>query len=69
MKLNQVRSIMNKYKTAWEKQDSDNAAGFAEGECRNVHKGKHHKIVGIIIIKMKGDKISYLNEYWNTKIN
>lgn len=47
--------------------------GFAEWECKNDHKwkrdGKWRKdhMVGIMVLKMKGDKILYLNEYWNTK--
>lgn len=49
----------------------DGKTGFAEWECKNYHrrKGKWCKdhMVGIMILKMKGDKISYLNEYWNTK--
>lgn len=52
---------------------TDKKTGFAEWECKNTHKwkkdGKWRKdhMVGIMIIKMKGGKISYLNEYWNTK--
>ncbi|MFH1425472.1 MAG: nuclear transport factor 2 family protein [archaeon] len=51
----------------------DGKTGFAEWECKNTHRwkkdGKWRKdhMVGIMIIKMKGDKITYLNEYWNTK--
>jgi ketosteroid isomerase-like protein len=51
----------------------DGKTGFAEWECRNIHKWKRNKkwskdrMAGIMILKMKGDKISYLNEYWNTK--
>ena len=43
----------------------DGKTGFAEWECKNVYKGKKHHMVGITILKMKKDKISYLNEYWN----
>jgi len=39
--------------------------GFAEWECKNINKGKRQHMVGIMILKMKGPKISYLNEYWN----
>jgi len=53
----------------------DGKTGFAEWECINDHRwkcdGKWRKgdhIVGIMILKMKGDKISHLNEYWNTKM-
>mgnify|MGYP006295607869 CR=1 FL=1 len=51
----------------------DGKTGFAEWECKNDHKWKHDgkwrkgHMVGIMILKMKDDKISYLNEYWNTK--
>jgi len=45
----------------------DGKTGFAEWECKNVYKGKKHHMVGIMVLKMKGDKITYLNEYWNTK--
>jgi ketosteroid isomerase-like protein len=45
----------------------DEKIGFAEWECRNSHLGKKIRMVGIMILKMKGDKITYLNEYWNTK--
>ena len=43
--------------------------GFAEWECINTHKGEKGKMVGIMFLKMKKGKISYLNEYWNTKHN
>jgi len=43
----------------------DGKTGFAEWTCKNVYKGKSNFMVGIMIIKMKGDKITYLNEYWN----
>lgn len=42
--------------------------GFAEWECRNRHGKEKHHMVGIMLLKMKGNKITYLNEYWNTKI-
>lgn len=45
----------------------DEKTGFAEWECKNTYKNKKCHMVGIIILKMKGDKISYLNEYWNVK--
>ena len=50
----------------------DGKTGFAEWECKNTHRWKkdgkttRDHMVGIMILKMKGDKISYLNEYWNT---
>jgi len=45
----------------------DGQTGFAEWKCVNNYKGKLNHMVGIMILKMKGDKINYLNEYWNTK--
>lgn len=54
---------------------NDKKTGFAEWECknsfRNNPKSKWEKghMVGIMILKMKGEKIIYLNEYWKTKIN
>lgn len=39
--------------------------GFAEWQCKNIYKNRKNKMVGIMILKMKGDKITYLNEYWN----
>ena len=45
----------------------DGKTGFAEWECKNIHEGKRHHMIGIMILKMKGPKISYLNEYWNVK--
>ncbi len=46
----------------------DGKTGFAEWECKNIYKGKPNHMVGIMVLKMEGNKISYLNEYWNTKI-
>ena len=46
----------------------DEKTGFSEWECKNIHKKETHKMVDIMILKMKGNKISFLNEYWNTKI-
>lgn len=46
----------------------DGEAGFAEWECNNFHRGHKNYMAGIMILKMKGDKITYLNEYWNTRI-
>ena len=43
----------------------DGKTGFAEWECKNTFKGKKNFMVGIMILKMRGDKITYLNEYWN----
>lgn len=51
----------------------DGKTGFAEWECKNYHKRRNKRkwrkghMVGIMILKMKGNKISNLNEYWNTK--
>ena len=47
---------------------SDEKTGFAEWTCKNRHGEEKRLMVGIMILKMKGNKISYLNEYWNTKI-
>jgi ketosteroid isomerase-like protein len=47
----------------WVSQDGQ--TGFAEWNCKNVFRGKKNFMVGIMILKMKGDKITYLNEYWN----
>lgn len=43
----------------------DGKTGFAEWTCKNVYMGKANFMVGIMVLKMKGDKITYLNEYWN----
>lgn len=51
----------------------DGKTGFAEWECKNTHKwrkdGKWRRghMAGIMLLKLKGGKISHLNEYWNTK--
>lgn len=50
----------------------DGKTGFAEWECNNKLNWKNgnqtkEKMVGIMILKMRGDKITYLNEYWNTR--
>jgi ketosteroid isomerase-like protein len=50
----------------------DGKTGFAEWECRNTHKWKNDgwqrvHMVGIMILKMRGNKIFHLNEYWNTR--
>ncbi|QQR92163.1 MAG: hypothetical protein IPJ89_03305 [Candidatus Iainarchaeum archaeon] len=47
--------------------------GFAEWKCENDHykrsekKWRHDLMYGIMVLKMKGKKITYLNEYWNTR--
>jgi len=46
----------------------DGETGFAEWECRNIQDFEEHHMVGIMVLKMEGNRISYLNEYWNTKI-
>lgn len=43
----------------------DQKTGFAEWDCINYFKGEKNHMVGIMILKIKGDKITYLNEYWN----
>ena len=51
----------------------DGKTGFAEWKCNNRHKWKrdgkwkNDQMVGIMILKMKKGKITYLNEYWNTE--
>lgn len=53
----------------------DKKTGFAEWECKNNHRWEHDgkwrkgHMVGIMVLKIKGDKITSLNEYWNTKVN
>ncbi|MFC2142923.1 nuclear transport factor 2 family protein [Candidatus Aenigmatarchaeota archaeon] len=56
-----------KFKTKRCTISQDKKTGFVEWECKNIWKGKNHHMVGIMILKMKGNKISYLNEYWNSK--
>ena len=51
----------------------DGKTGFAEWECNNryrrgkIKKWTRDRMVGIMILKMRGDRISHLNEYWNTE--
>jgi len=45
----------------------DKKTGFAEWRCINNFKGRKDTMVGIMLLKMRGEKITYLNEYWNTK--
>jgi len=51
---------------------ADGKTGFVEWECKNNYKRKatgkwkQDRMVGIMILKMRGDKITYLNEYWNS---
>ncbi len=47
--------------------DNKRKTGFAEWETYMKIKGKTHHLTGIMLLKMKGDKISYLNEYWNSR--
>ena len=60
-----------KFKTGKRYLSKDEKTGFAEWECKNEYRGKGKwesgRMVGIMILKMRGDKITYLNEYWNTK--
>ena len=46
---------------------TDGKTGFAEWECKNTFQRKKNHMVGIMILKMRGSKITFLNEYWNTK--
>jgi ketosteroid isomerase-like protein len=45
----------------------DEKTAFVEWTCKNNQQGIKKYMVGIMILKMKGNKITYLNEYWNTK--
>jgi ketosteroid isomerase-like protein len=60
-----------KFKTGKCYLSKDGKTGFAEWECKNDYKEKGKwesgRMVGIMILKMRGDKITYLNEYWNTR--
>jgi|SRR3989344_3110408 len=47
----------------------DGKTGFAEWECKNIYKKRNTFMVGVMILKMKGNKINSLNEYWNSKFN
>ena len=64
-----TRNISFKLGKCYVSEDSE--TGFAEWECRNEYKqkGRWRKdhMVGIMILKMKGDKIYSLNEYWNKR--
>lgn len=63
-----------KFKTGKCYISADGKTGFAEWECVNTFKWKNpdkwekERMVGIMILKMRGNKITYLNEYWNTRI-
>ena len=46
----------------------DSKTGFVEWECKNVYANQKNHMTGIMVLKMKNSKITYLNEYWNTKI-
>ncbi len=56
-----------KFKTGKIYISKDGKTGFAEWDCKNTYKGRKNHMTGIIILKMKGNKISYLNEYWNSE--
>ncbi len=56
-------TINIKFKTGKCYVSKNGKIGFAEWACKNIHKGEKHLMVGIMILKMKGNKISYLNEY------
>ncbi|MBT3241485.1 nuclear transport factor 2 family protein [archaeon] len=62
-----------KFKTGKCWVSADEKTGFAEWECNNKGKWKcdgkwsENRMVGIMILTMKEDKITYLNEYWNTE--
>lgn len=46
---------------------SDKHTGFAEWVCENTQKKKKCHMMGIMVLKMRKNKIYYLNEYWKTK--
>jgi ketosteroid isomerase-like protein len=56
-----------KFKTGKCYVSKDGKTGFAEWECKNIYKKQKQQMVGIMVLKMRGNKISFLNEYWNTK--
>lgn len=64
--VQKTRDIKFKLKKCY--LSSDGKTEFAEWECKNRHGNKKHHMVGIFMLRMKGDKISYLNEYWNTEV-
>jgi len=45
----------------------DGKTGFAEWRASMERLGKTDYMVGIMLLRIKENKISYLNEYWNTK--
>lgn len=53
---------------------ADHKTGFAEWKCENDYrkstkeKWTRQRMAGMMVLKLKNKKISYLNEYWNTKI-
>lgn len=63
--VNETKNIKFKLRNCYVSNIGD--IGFAEWECKNVQKGRKAHMVGIMLLKMKEDKIVYLNEYWNTK--
>ena len=68
-KVVKKETIKIKFKVGKCYVSEDGKTGFAEWECKNVHKKERNYMVGIMLLKMRGNKISFLNEYWNTKIN
>ncbi|MDD5700177.1 MAG: nuclear transport factor 2 family protein [Candidatus Nanoarchaeia archaeon] len=61
--VNNTKDIKFKLKKCYLSENKQ--IGFAEWDCINVYCGQKEKMVGIMLLKMKGDKITYLNEYWN----
>jgi len=45
----------------------DNKDDFYKLIGGGVKEGERGRMVGIMILKMRGNKIIYLNEYWNSK--
>lgn len=69
--VNNTKNIKFKLGKCYVSKDSK--TGFAEWECENefrensTSKWTKGRMVGIMLLKMKKDKITYLNEYWKTK--
>ena len=63
--INETRNIKFKLGSCYVSHDGK--TDFAEWDCRMTHLGKRHHMVGIMLLKIRGGKITHLNEYWNTK--
>ena len=63
--IKNTKNVKFKLGKSWVSKDGK--TGFAEWSCNNLYREKKHQMAGIMVLKMKGDKITYLNEYWNSK--